>query len=83
MPTWTGEGGRCANTPTEEWDVNTALDGIGRPGYFEEMSHWAQLLLEGKQPGASLEDGYQNMRVIAAISESVETGQIVRLSHAE
>ena len=83
VPTWTGEGGRYANTPTEEWDVNTALDGIGRPGYFEEMSHWARSLLEGKQPEPSLEDAYQNMRVIRAISESVETGQIVRLSDPE
>jgi len=80
VPTWTGEGGRYANTPTEEWDVNTAHDGIGRPGYFEEMSHWAQSLLEGKEPEASLEDSYQNLCVITAISESVETGQTVRLS---
>ena len=83
LPTWTGEGGRYANTPTEEWEVNTAVDGIGRPGYYEEMSHWAQSLLEGKQPEPSLEDAYQNMRVIRGISESIESGEVVHLSDAE
>ena len=83
VPTWTGDGGGYANTPTEEWEVNTAFDGIGRPGYYEEMSHWAQSLLEGKQPEPSLEDAYQNMRVIRGISESIESGQVVHLSDAE
>ncbi len=83
VPTWTGEGGGYANTPTEEWDVNTALDGIGRPGYYEEMSHWAQSLLEGKPPEPSLEDAYQNMRVMRGISESIESKRIVNLSDPE
>ena len=83
LPTWTGDGGGYANTPTEEWDVNTALDGIRRPGYYEEMSHWGHSLLDGKQPEPSLEDAYQNMRVIRGISESIETGQVVHLSAAE
>ena len=79
MPTWTGEGGGYADSPTEEWDVNTALHSIGRPGYLEEMRHWAQSLLAGQQPEASLEDAYQNMRVLKAISDSVEKGQVVKL----
>ncbi len=79
MPTWTGEGGGYADTPTEEWDVNTALHSIGRPGYLEEMRHWAQSLLSGEQPQASLEDAYQNMRVLKAISDSVDNGQVVKL----
>ncbi|MBI1926398.1 Gfo/Idh/MocA family oxidoreductase [Candidatus Poribacteria bacterium] len=80
VPTWTGEGGGYTDTPTEEWDVGTALHSIGRPGYLEEMSHWAQSLLAGKPPEASLEDAYQNMRVLKAISDSVEKGQPIRLS---
>ena len=76
MPTWSGAGGGYADTPTEEWDLNTAFHGIGRPGYLEEMRHWAQSLLAGKQPEASLEDAYQNMRVLKGISDSVETGRI-------
>ncbi len=76
MPTWSGTGGGYADTPTEEWDLNTAFHGIGRPGYLEEMRHWAQSLLAGKQPEASLEDAYQNMRVLKGISDSVETGRI-------
>ncbi|MCH8295701.1 Gfo/Idh/MocA family oxidoreductase [Candidatus Poribacteria bacterium] len=76
MPTWSGTGGGYADTPTEEWDLNTAFHGIGRPGYLEEMRHWAQSLLAGKQPEASLEDAYQNMRVLKGISDSVKTGRI-------
>lgn len=79
-PTWTGAGGGYADTPTEEWDLGTALHSIGRPGYLEEMRHWAQSLLNGERPEASLEDAYQNMRLLKAISDSVETGKAIRLS---
>ena len=43
-PTWLGFGGGYADTPTEEWDLNTAYHGIGRPGYLEEMQHWATVI---------------------------------------
>ncbi len=79
VPTWTGTGGGYADTPTDEWDLNTAFHGIGRPGYLEEMRHWAQSLLAGKQPEASHEDAYQNMRVLKAISDSVDTGEVVKI----
>ena len=79
VPTWLGEGGGYADTPTEEWDLNTALHSIGRPGYLEEMQHWAKSLQEGTQPHASLEDAYQNMRVLEAISRSIETGEVVQI----
>ena len=80
IPTWTGTGGGYADTPTEEWDLNTAFHGIGRPGYLEEMQHWANSLLQGNQPQASLEDAYQNMRVLKAISDSIEKETMIRLS---
>ena len=79
-PTWLGRGGGYADTPTEEWDLNTAFHGVGRPGYLEEMQHWSRSLLQGKQPEASLEDAYQNMRVLKAISDSIETGSVINLS---
>ena len=79
VPTWLGTGGGYADTPTEEWDLNTALHSIGRPGYLEEMQHWAQSLQAGTQPHASLEDSYQNMRVLEAISRSIETGEVVQI----
>ena len=78
VPTWTGTGGGYADTPTEEWDITALHSRIG-PGYLEEMRHWAQSLLAGKQPEASLEDAYQNMRVLKAISDSVETGEVVKI----
>ena len=79
MPTWLGAGGGYTDTPTEEWDLNTAFHSIGRPGYLEEMQHWADSLQAGTQPHASLEDAYQNMRVLEAISRSVETGTVVQI----
>ena len=79
-PTWLGSGGGYANTPTEEWDLNTAFHSVGRPGYLEEMQHWAQSLQADIQPHSSLEDAYQNMRVLEAISHSVETSEVVQIS---
>ena len=80
VPTWLGTGGGYADTPTEEWDLNTALRSIGRPGYLEEMQHWAKSMQAGMQPHSSLEDAYQNMRVLEAISRSIETGEVVKIS---
>ncbi len=79
VPTWTGAGGGYVDTPTEDWNLNTAYHGISRPGYLEEMQHWAQSLKAGNQPHASLEDAYQNMRVLEAISQSIESGKVVNL----
>jgi len=80
VPTWLGHGGGYADTPTEEWDLNTALHSIGRPGYLEEMQHWAKALQTGIQPHSSLEEAYQNMRVLQAISDSIETGEVIKIS---
>jgi predicted dehydrogenase len=80
VPTWLGSGGGYADTPSEEWNLNTAYHGISRPGYLEEMRHWAQSLQAGTQPHSSLEDAYQNMRVLEAISHGIETGEIVKIS---
>ncbi|MCG9127450.1 Gfo/Idh/MocA family oxidoreductase [Candidatus Poribacteria bacterium] len=80
VPTWSGEGGGYIDTPTEGWDLNSAYHGIGRPGYLEEMRHWAQSLQAGKQPHSSLEDAYQNMRVLEAISQSIESREVVSLT---
>lgn len=79
VPTWSGAGGGYIDTPTEEWDLNSAYHGIGRPGYLEEMRHWAQSLQAGTQPHASHEDAYQNMRVLEAISRSIESGEVVSI----
>ena len=47
--------------------------------YLEEMQHWAASLQAGTQPHSSLEDAYQNMRVLEAISRSIETGEVVQI----
>ena len=74
-------GGGYMDPPSEEWELGTALHSIGRPGYLEEMRHWAQSLLTGKQPESSLEDAYQNMRVLKAIIDSIDIGKTIRLSN--
>ena len=79
VPTWSGQGGGYADTPTEEWDLNTAFHSIGRPGYIEEMQHWAKSLQQGNQPEASLEDAYHNMKVLKAISDSISTQTMISL----
>lgn len=79
VPTWLGTGGGYIDTPTEEWNLNSAYHGINRPGYLEELQHWAQSLQAGTQPHSSLEDAYQNMRVLEAISRSVESGEVVQI----
>lgn len=79
VPTWLGTGGGYIDTPTEEWNLNSAYHGINRPGYLEELQHWAQSLQAGTQPHSSLEDAYQNMRVLEAISRSVESGEVVKI----
>ena len=65
--------------PTEEWNLNTAYHGINRPGYLEEMRHWAASLQAGTQPHSSLEDAYQNMRVLEAISQSILSREVIQI----
>ena len=38
-----------------------------------------RLYKQGTQPHSSLEDAYQNMRVLEAISRSIETGEVVQI----
>ncbi|MXV78165.1 hypothetical protein F4083_13155 [Candidatus Poribacteria bacterium] len=56
-----------------------AVAAVGRHGYLEELQHWAQSLQAGTLPHSSLEDAYQNIRVLEAINRSVEIGEVVQI----
>ena len=75
-----GNGG-YQDVPSSAWRQGNYYRGYGRPGYLEELTHFATALLAGEQPRASLEDSYQDMRIIEAIIESNESGQPVKLAH--
>ena len=73
-----GQGG-YADTPSAGWRQGNAYRGYGRPGYVEELEHFATALLAGEQPRASLADGYEDMRVLEAIIDSGHAAAPVRL----
>jgi predicted dehydrogenase len=45
----------------------------------EELTHFATHILAGRQPEASLRDGYRAMCVLEGIKESVRSGKTVEV----
>lgn len=77
VPPWLGEGG-YRDVPIQEWRPGSGAYVMAYSiAYIEEHRHFAQALLAGEQPHASLEDGYQALRVLEAINQSLQTGQLV------
>lgn len=76
---WCGTPGGYQDYPSLEWNQGWGVPGYRRIAYAEEFQHFAQAILAGEQPHASLEDGYQAMRVLEAIDESRRSGQTVKL----
>ena len=64
-----GAGG-YQDTPALTWHEGNLYGGFGRPGYLEELRHFAAAVLAGEQPRASLADAYENMRLLEAILAS-------------
>ena len=79
-PFWTGEKGvDYQNQSFQTWNPSPAIPGYGGYGYLQELTHFAKCILEGKQPQASLRDGYEAMRVLEAIRDSAKSGRPVAL----
>jgi len=79
-PVWTGEPGvDYQNHSFQTWSFGPSSPGYGGNGYVQELEHFATSILAGEQPVASLHDGYQAMRVLEAIRDSVVSGQPVTL----
>jgi len=53
--------------------------GVSRPGYVEELEHFAQCVLSGLHPHADAEDAYYAMKTLDAIVRSVNTGEGIRI----
>ena len=75
---WQGVGG-YQDFPTLEWNQGTHYRGYGRPGYLEELEHFARLLLSGRQPQASLADACAVMRICQAITDSHQQSASVQI----
>jgi predicted dehydrogenase len=73
-----GEGG-YRDTPSMAWSQGNMYRGYGRPGYVEELDHFAMSLLAGQQPRSSLEDSFRNMQILEAIIASNTARQPIRL----
>ncbi|MEW6356711.1 MAG: Gfo/Idh/MocA family oxidoreductase [Planctomycetota bacterium] len=76
---WCGTPGGYMDYPTLEWNQGWGQPGYRRIAYTEELRHFAQSLIAGQQPHASLDDSYRAMRVLEAIDESRKTGKPVTL----
>jgi predicted dehydrogenase len=76
---WCGTPGGYTDFPSLEWNPGSYYRGFARHGYLEELRHFAQAIASNTQPRASLEDGYQAMRVLEAIEESRVKGVPVNL----
>lgn len=76
-----GTGG-YTDTPAITWDQGNLYRGYARPGYREELEHFAGSILEGVQPHASLEDAWRDMVILEAIVESARSGEAVRLAYS-
>jgi len=77
--TWCGTPGGYRDYPSLEWNQGWYHPAHGRVGYAEELRHFARCIMEGTQPQASLEDGYEALRVLEAIDKSRISGQAVNL----
>lgn len=76
---WCGTPGGYRDFPSLEWNPGSYYRGFARHGYAEELRHFAQSIAANTQPLASLEDGYQAMRILEAIEESRVKGAAVSL----
>jgi len=74
-----GQGG-YQDTPAATWRQGNLDRSYGRPGYLQELQHFAAALVAGEQPRASLADSVANLRILEAIIESNASGAPVALA---
>ena len=77
-PYWTGEARPdYQNMSFQTWTFSGNDPGHTGGGYLQELTHFATSILAGRQPAASLRDGYMAIRALEAIRESVRSGRPV------
>jgi len=75
-PYWSGENSPNYDTHAfQNWSPAEQSGGYHGGGYLEELTQFAQCVLSGKQPVASMVDGLRAIQVLEAISESVRSGK--------
>ena len=82
MPPKPGIGrGSYSDHPALIWNSGIGyMEGLGRPGYREELELFARAIREGGAAHPNLEDAWQAMRVIDAIEQSLREDAVVRLA---
>jgi len=79
-PFWTGHKAvDYENHSFQTWNFSPHMPGYGGQGYVQELQHFAECVLAGEQPVASIRDGRDAMVVLEAIIESAITGKSVTL----
>ncbi len=73
--------GGYTDTPAITWHQGNLYRGYARPGYVEELGHFAESLLAGRQPHSSLEDAFRNMAILEAIIESAGSRESLELAY--
>lgn len=75
-PLWTGgDRHNYDDLSFKTWENTQNMPGHTGGGYLQELTHFAESILAGRQPVASLEDGYKAMKVLEALAESARTGK--------
>ena len=75
-----GRGG-YSDHPALIWNSGIGyMEGVGRPGYREELELFAQTIREGGTGHANLEDAWQAMLVIDAIEQSLREERLVNIA---
>ena len=77
-PYWSGEKSpNYESQAFQTWAPAEQLGGYHGGGYFEELTQFAQCVMAGKQPVASMVDGLRAIQVLEGIYESARSGKPV------
>jgi len=64
---------------TRTFEHGSHYRGVSRPGYVEELEHFARCVLSGTHPHADAEDAYNALRALDAIVKSMATKERIHL----
>jgi len=63
----------------EVWEHGANYRGINRPGYLEELEHFARAIVGGLPADPSLDDAWRALEMCQAVLDSARSGQTVHL----
>jgi predicted dehydrogenase len=71
---WHGGESAYRAIAASSWRPGPLTTGHSRPGYSNQLSHFARSVLDGVQPFPSTRDGYEAVRLCFAIEDSLDRG---------